>query len=130
VSDFPEEEAIMTPAERVNLALRATLELGVVAGFGYWGFHAGRHAISRAALAIGAPAVGFGFWGAVDFRGAGAPGEWLRLAQELLISGLAGLAFYASGQHTLAWTLIALSIAYHALLYATGGRLLRPRVER
>ena len=29
----------MTPAERINLVLRATLELGVVLGFGYWGFH-------------------------------------------------------------------------------------------
>lgn len=120
----------MTAAERVNLVLRATLELGVVIGFGYWGFHAGRTAISKVALGVGAPVLGFGFWGAVDFRSAGAAGEWLRLAQELLISGLAAFAFYAAGQHGLAWMLAALTVVYHALVYATGGRLLKPRPER
>jgi Protein of unknown function (DUF2568) len=120
----------MTAAERVNLVLRATLELGVVVGFGYWGFHTGRNALFKAAIGIGAPVLGFGFWGAVDFRRAGAAGEWLRLAQELLISGLAALAFYVAGQHGLAWTLAALTFVYHGLVYATGSRLLKPRPER
>jgi len=117
----------MTSAERVNLALRATLEFGVVVGFGYWGFHTGRSPLAKAALGIGAPVLGFGFWGAVDFHHAGSVGEWLRLAQELVISGLAALAFLAAGQHDLAWALAALTIVYHGLVYATGSRLLKAR---
>jgi hypothetical protein len=41
---------------------------------------------------LGAPLVGFGFWGAVDFHQAGRFAEPLRLIQELAISALAAVA--------------------------------------
>ena len=31
----------MTPLERLNLALRAVMETGIVLAFGYWGFRTG-----------------------------------------------------------------------------------------
>lgn len=129
--------AAMKPIERLNLTLRALMELGVVFGFGYWGVHAVTGTAGRLALGIGAPLLGFGFWGLVDFHQAGAAAEPLRLAQELLVSGLAALALYSAGQHAAGWGLAGLSVAYHALVYASGGRLLarhddvgRPRRRR
>ena len=79
----------------------------------------------RIVLAVGAPALGFGFWGAVDFYQAGRLAEPLRLLQELAISGLAAVPLYAAGQHLLGWALGLLSVIYHALVYAQGGRLLK-----
>jgi hypothetical protein len=81
--------------------------------------------VDGVAEAVGAPALGFGFWGAVDFHQAGRLGEPLRLLQELAISGLAAVALYAAGQHLLGWALGLLSVIYHALVYAQGGRLLK-----
>ncbi len=98
-----------------------------MAGFAWWGFHAGASPAPRALLAIGAPAVGFGIWGALDFRFAGRWAEPLRLAEELGLSGLAALGFWAAGQHALALSLAALSVVHHALVYALGQRLLKPR---
>lgn len=71
-------------------------------------------------LAVGAPALGFGLWGAVDFHWAGRLSEALRLTQELLLSGVAAVALYAAGQQILGWALALVSVAYHALLYAQG----------
>jgi hypothetical protein len=53
--------------------------------------------------------------------------EPLRLAEELVISGLAALAAYAAGAHALGWALALLSIVYHTLVYLTGDRLLKER---
>jgi Protein of unknown function (DUF2568) len=110
--------------ERVNLSLRVLMETGVVAGLAYWGVHTGGSTGTKLLLGIGAPAAGFGFWGAVDFRRAGRLAEPLRLVQELLVSGLAAFALYAAGQAALAAGLGAVSIVYHTLVYASGGRLL------
>lgn len=114
----------MTSFERLNLALRASIEAGVVGGLAYWGVHTGDGTAEKIVLGIGAPLVGFGFWGAVDFHQAGRLAEPLRLTQELAVSGLAALALYAAGQHTLGLTLAGLTLLYHALVYGSGGRLL------
>jgi hypothetical protein len=116
----------LRPADAVLLALRVTLELGIVAALGYWGAVVGGGTVSKFALAVGAPAVGFGLWGAVDFRDAGRYAERLRLAQELVISGVAAVALYGAGAQALALALALLSVGYHALLYRLGGSLLRP----
>jgi hypothetical protein len=76
-------------------------------------------------LGIGVPVFSFGFWGLVDFRQAGHMAEPLRLLQELVISGLAAVAIYSAGQHTLGRTPGLLSIVHHALVYLPGGRLLK-----
>lgn len=115
----------MSAIERFNLALRALMETGVVLGLGYWGWHEGGSTPTKLLLALAVPTAGFGFWGAVDFRGAGRAAEGLRLGQELAVSGLAALALYVAGAHALGWALAAISVVHHALVYATGGRLLK-----
>jgi uncharacterized protein DUF2568 len=114
----------MSPFERLNLTLRALMETGVLLGLAYWGVHAGAGVGGKILLGAGAPIVGFGFWGAVDFRQARRLAEPLRLAQELILSGLAAVALYAAGQPALALGLAVVSIVYHVLVYASGARLL------
>jgi beta-xylosidase len=101
------------------------MEAGIVAAFGYWGYHTGTSAVVKVLLAVGVPVVGFGFWGAVDFHQAGRFSEALRLIQELVISGLAAVALYAAEQHVLGWVLASVSVVYHVLVYARGDRLLK-----
>lgn len=115
----------MSPMQKLSLMLRVLLEVGVVVALASWGFHAGQSTSTKVLLGIGAPLAGFGLWGAVDFHRA-RHGEILRLVQELVISGLAAVAWYAAGSHVLAVALATLSIAYHALVYASGERLLKP----
>ena len=124
-----EKTARTEPAGRpvVTLVLRVLMEAGIVAAFAWWGYRAGAGTGMKILLAAGAPALGFGFWGAVDFRQAGRLAEPLRLLQELAISGLAAVAVYAAGQHLLGWVLGVLSAVYHALVYLQGGRLLKHR---
>ncbi|MCG6957007.1 MAG: YrdB family protein [Gemmatimonadetes bacterium] len=110
----------MTGTERLNLTLRALMELGVVCGLAYWGYW--REGLL---LAVGAPAVGFGFWGAVDFHQAGRAAEPLRVIQELVVSGLAAAAIYVAGQHALGWTLASVSVVHPVLIYGTGNTLLK-----
>jgi Protein of unknown function (DUF2568) len=124
-----EKTAHTEPAGRtaVTLVLRVLMEASIVAAFAWWGYQAGAGTGMKILLAIGAPALGFGFWGAVDFHQAGRLAEPLRLLQELAISALAATALYAAGQHLLGWGLGLLSVAYHALVYLQGGRLLKHR---
>lgn len=101
------------------------MELGVVCGLAYWGYAVGGPFWQRLLLAVLAPTVGFGFWGLLDFHQAGRLAEPLRLMQELVVSGLAGLALSAAGAHALGFGLIAVSVVHHALVYVLGGRLLK-----
>jgi len=117
----------MTRSERLNLVLRVLMEAGVVAALAYWGVETAGSTAAAIALGIGAPVVGFGFWGVIDFHQAGRLAEPLRLVQELVISGLAAAAWFAAGRHTAGVGLAALSLVYHATVYATGRRLLEPR---
>jgi hypothetical protein len=114
----------MTRVERLSLTLRALLETSIVAGLAYWGVHAGDSLAGRLVLGVGAPVLGFGFWGAVDFRQAGRFAEPLRLVQELAVSGLAAVALYAAGEPLLGELVAGLSVVYHGLVYASGARLL------
>jgi hypothetical protein len=120
----------MPKLPRLTLVLRVTMEAAIVAALAMWGYHAGPHAISKIVLALAAPAIGFGIWGVVDFRQAGRFAETLRLAEELVISGLAALGWYAAGQHAAGAALAIVSLAYHGLVYLGGGRLLKPRPAR
>jgi len=108
----------------LNVGLRALMELGVVGGFAVWGYSIATGFWLRILLALIAPALGFGVWGLVDFRNAGVLAETLRLVEELLISGLAALAFHVAGYQVLGWSLAVLSIIHHCLVYLTGRRLL------
>jgi hypothetical protein len=119
----------LTVWQRVNLTLRALMEAGIVVAFGWWGFDTGGGPVAKVFLALATPLAAFALWEAVDFRATGRVAEALRLVEELVISGLAALAWYASGQRTLGLALAGLSILYHALVYATGERLLKPESD-
>ena len=122
--------ANLTKSQGINLTLRAIMELGIVLAFGYWGYQTGDGTAMKVLLAIAAPIVGFGFWGAVDFHQAGRLSEPLRLVEELVISGLAAAALYVAGQHTLGLLLGLLSIVYHASMVLSGERLLKHPVNQ
>ncbi len=117
----------MKASERLLLALRVTMEVGVVAGAAACGVHLGGGTASKVALGVLAPAVAFGVWGAVDFRQAGQYAEALRLVEELAITTAVGIGWYWAGRPILGSLLIALSVAYHSLVYAFGDRLLKDR---
>jgi hypothetical protein len=108
-----------------NLTLRVLMEVGIVVALGYWGYRTGKSMSAKVSLSIGAPLLAFGFWGSVDFRQAGPMSESLRLFQELVISGLAAVAWYAAGEYALGWALGLVSIVHHALVYLLGGTLLK-----
>ena len=112
-------------AQMLLLTSRVAMEAGVVAGLCYWGIHIGATTWSKILLGVAAPVVGFGIWGMVDFRSAGRYAEGLRLVEELAISLLAAGALYSTGQHELGWSLAAVSLGYHGLVYACGERLLQ-----
>ena len=111
--------------KRFNLAIRGIMELGIVAALSFWGFHTGRNTLMKIILGVGSPAIVFGFWGLVDFRNAGNKAEYLRLIQELVISGLAAVALYFAGQYILALFLALISVAHHILVYSLGETLLK-----
>ena len=125
VNDHRQTAPTMTAMQRVNLMLRTMMETGVVVALIYWGVHTGDSTAAKMLLAGGAPALGFGIWGAVDFHRFRLA-EPLRLIEELVISGLAAVAWYASGRHGLGIALAGLSVVYHAVVYASGERLLKP----
>lgn len=115
----------MSAMQLLILAMRAVMETGIVVGLAYWGWQTGSGTIEKIGLAIVAPLVGFGFWGIVDFRQLGWLAEPLRLMQELALCALVALALASVGLPILGLLLAAPSIVYHALVYATGGRLLK-----
>jgi Protein of unknown function (DUF2568) len=114
----------MSRTQLLILAMRAVMETGIVVGLAYWGWQTGS-GLAKIALAVGAPLIGFGFWGLVDFHQAGRAAEPLRLIQELLIAGLTAVALWSVGQPLLGILMALLTVVYHALVYATGGRLLK-----
>jgi hypothetical protein len=107
----------------VNVALRGLLETAIVAGLAYWGYQAA-HGAWRFALAIAAPIIGFGIWGAVDVRQAGRWSEVLRCTEELAISAVVALGLALIGAGVAAAILMCLSVVYHISVYAAGERLL------
>ena len=46
------------------------MEIGIVAGLGYWGFQAGHGIALKIILSVCIPLIIFGFWGLVDFHNA------------------------------------------------------------
>ncbi len=121
---MPPDGTTKTTLRWVNVGLRGIMEAGIVVAFAVWGYDAAT-GVMAIVLAVTVPAIGFGFWGAVDFHQMGPLGEPLRLAQELIISGLAALSLYVAGQPFWGWALAIISVVHHAAVYALGGRLLK-----
>ena len=74
---------------KLNIILRAIMELGIVLASVYWGLHTGKSESTKIILGISTPILIFGFWGLVDFHNACSIAEILRLLQEFnsFISG-------------------------------------------
>ncbi len=121
----------MRPRHRIalmiNVVARAVLEVGIVAALASWGWSVAGSGSLRLALAVLAPLLVFGFWGAVDFRFAGRYAEGLRLVQEMGVTLLAAAALYASAHPLLGELLLTVSVLHHAAVYLLGERLLKPR---
>jgi hypothetical protein len=109
----------------VNLALRGLMELGIVIALAYWGYHSGKNTMQSILLSVGAPLLIFGFWSLFDFRKVVATPEPYRLVQELVLSGLAAVAWYSAGQRNFGLALGLISIVHHVLVYVLGERLLK-----
>jgi Protein of unknown function (DUF2568) len=122
-----ERTGSLSAAQAVLLVMRVTMEAGIIAGFSYWGVMQGDSVGTKIAFGVLAPVVGFGVWGALDFRFAGSSAEVLRLIEELAISLLAATALYSTGREALGLALGSLSIAYHVMVYMSGERLLDTR---
>lgn len=115
----------MNVLRAINLGLRGLMELGIILGFGYWGYFVGNSTFLKVLFCVGAPLMGFGFWGLVDFRAFGRLAEYFRLVQELVISGLAAFLLYSIGAQLSGFLLGVLSIVHHALVYILGDTLLK-----
>lgn len=116
---------MLTEIRRFNLTLRSLMEIGILAGLGYWGFQAGKGITMKIILSISVPAIIFGFCSLVDFQKVKNYSEILRLIQELILSGIAAVSLYFAGQHTLGWILGLISIFHHVLVYVTGDTLIK-----
>jgi Protein of unknown function (DUF2568) len=108
-----------------NLALRAVMEAGIVAGLAYWGLQFGETTLTKITFFVAAPALIFGFWGLYDFHNFGKWSEFLRLIQELILSFIAAFALYTSGQHLLGWILAVISVVHHIFIYLLAETLLK-----
>ena len=124
-ADSHETPRPITTLKQINLALRGLMETGIILAFGYWGYHTGNSTGARILLALGAPALFFGFWGLVDFHRAGKIAEPLRLFQELVITGMAAAALYIAGAHVFGWIMGLISVVHHTLVYPLGETLLK-----
>jgi Protein of unknown function (DUF2568) len=101
------------------------MEAGIIAGLAYWGLQIGESCLTKVIFCIAAPLLVFGFWGSYDFHNFGKWSEPLRLIQELVLSGIAAVALYFTGQHFLGWCLGLIAILQHLLVYLLGETLLK-----
>jgi hypothetical protein len=119
------EAVMIEKIKQFNLYLRVLMEVGIIIALGYWGFTLDGDPGIRMISGFGAPLIGFGFWGLIDFHQFGSVSEFLRLAQELAVSGMAAWAWYMAGQHIAGGLLAGVSVVHHSLVYLSGERLLR-----
>ena len=115
----------LAPFKWINVGLRAVMELGIVLGLGYSGYHSGTTALSKILLAIAYPVIGFGVWSLLDFHRTGQGAEYYRLTEEILISGLTAWLVFRAGKPQLGIALALISIVHHLLIYLLGDRLLK-----
>ncbi len=100
----------------VELVYRFGLELALLGGLGYWGWHLGSAAPTRIALALLLPAVGAILWGLfVSPRARVAVPGPLRLTVEVALFGLAAYGIWTSGSRAAAETLLT-AVGLHYVL--------------
>jgi hypothetical protein len=112
-----ETGAVTPTGVGANLVLRFLVELGAYASLAYWGASTGTTGVSRAALAVLAPATAMGIWSLYL-----APRARRRLPDpaaftaELGIFGASAVALASTGQTALAGGLAAVAAANTVLV--------------
>ncbi|WP_158629893.1 YrdB family protein [Cohnella sp. AR92] len=93
-------------------------ELAALAGFGFWGFHAGANTVMKVLLGIGTPLLVAVFWGMFVAPKANYPVTPLpRAALQALVFGLSAWSLRAAGQPALALIFIVIALAEVTLSY-------------
>jgi quinol-cytochrome oxidoreductase complex cytochrome b subunit len=100
-----------------NLGFAFLLELCVLAGMSYWGFHTGSGTALKIGLGFAAPVLTAIFWGVFVSPKAlmPVPAPW-HLVLQVLVFGLAALALVAADQPVLAGILAAAFIVNQVLI--------------
>ena len=107
-----------TPPSRpgVELVYRFALELALLAGLGYWGWHIAGSTPARMVMAALLPAVAAIFWGLfVSPRARVAVPGALQLIVEVALFGLAAYGIWTSGSRAAAETLLT-AVGLHYVL--------------
>lgn len=114
------------------MAVRAVLELAVLAGYAIWGWHAGSGGFGGVALAtlfvVAAGAVWSVFRTPGDTGAGGAivpVAGWLRLLIELVVIGLAAYGVWTSWSRAAAETLLTALAIHYAITWERSWWLLR-----
>jgi len=111
----------VTAARAANLGLKFVLELCMLAALAAWGAQAGGSTAGDVLLAVVAPLVAAGLWGAFAApRARRRLPRGPRVALELGIFAVAAVALAAAGAATLAVVFAALAAINAALLAAFG----------
>ena len=102
----------------INLGLSFLLEIVMLVGFGYWGFHTDTSSTVQWILGVGVPVIAIVIWSIFN-----APLSKRRLSRtprtilEVVMFGLGALAFFVSGQTRLAAIFVVLIVINQILLY-------------
>ena len=105
-----------------NAVLMFTLEMAMLAALVFWGVHTGGSTLTKAVLAVLAPAAAVAVW-AVFLAGAGHPvtlPKPLEIALKTAVFLVAALALAGAGRHALGVVFAVLALASVAIEYAVG----------
>ena len=118
----------MATIKFANLVLSFLLELGALAAFSFWGFHAGATFPWKIVLAISAPLLAAVLWGifAAPRAVRPLPEPW-HLLFALTFFTVAATALYASGQQRLGVVFALVVGVNEALAYTWGQTAAGPR---
>jgi hypothetical protein len=130
----------VTAVTPLHLGFRFLLELSLVAGVAYWGWHAGTGGAKGLLFAGLLTAAFAGVWGIFGTPGDPSRGTppiaipgWTRLLLELLLIGLGSYGVWTSWSRAAAETLLTLFVLQYALTWERSRWLLRapanPRKE-
>ncbi|MDP9470881.1 MAG: YrdB family protein [Chloroflexota bacterium] len=121
------------PRPGVELVYRFALELALLAGLAYWGWHLGWTTLTRLLLAALLPMAATAIWGIFatprdPSRGGRAPVPIpgaVRLVLELTLFGLAAYGIWTSGSRAAAETLLTAAGLHYVLAWDRAAWLLR-----
>lgn len=111
------EDVKMNAFKFMNLTIRFLLELCMLVAVGYWGFKTGSGWFLKILLGIGAPVLIALIWGLFVAPKAAYPLDGVMLlGLEAVLFGLGTAALYVTGEHSLAWSFLAVVIINRVLM--------------